>query len=188
MTIRRLATAAATLALVSGLAACGNKEKVTHVGETEGVYVDVGPMKYQVQISRQLNPSVPEDRTFLSGVSPADTKLGAGETWFAVFVRIENDSKAAQKAATSFEITDTQGDVYRPVTIGSDNPFHYILGDVPAKSNVPDMDSVAGQTSVGGLELLFKVQQSSLQENRPLIFKIHSPQDFSEVSEVDLDI
>jgi hypothetical protein len=189
MTTRRLATAAAALALTTGLAACGNKHEPITFGDTEGVYVDVGAMKYQVQDSRQLNPAaIPEDKTFMSGIAAQDSTLAPGEAWFAVFVRVENESSQPQQAATSYEITDTDGNVYRPLSIGTVNPFHYVVAKVPAKSVAPDPNSVAAQTSLNGMELLFKVKYASMQENRPLILKIHSPADFSDISEIDLDV
>ena len=59
---RRLVTLllVALAALVVG--ACGNKEDKTLHGATEGIYIDVGGLKYQVQISRVLNPTDREDR------------------------------------------------------------------------------------------------------------------------------
>ena len=41
-------------ALVVG--GCGNKEETTTEAATEGIYLDVGDLKYQVQISRIINP------------------------------------------------------------------------------------------------------------------------------------
>jgi len=186
MTLRRFVPFVAVLALAPALSSCSKHDRITEA-ETEGVYVDVDAMKYQVQISRQLNPSIPEDQTFLSGIAAADLKLTPDEAWFAVFVRIENDADSPQQAARSYVITDTEGAEYRPVTIGRDNPFHYVTAPVPAKSVAPNVDSVAAQTSIAGMELLFKVKRTSF-DNKPLFLKIHSPRDFSEVAEVDLDV
>ena len=44
------------------LAGCGDKLETRTVGETEGLYIDVGDLKYQVQISRIINPYDVEDR------------------------------------------------------------------------------------------------------------------------------
>ena len=38
-------------------------------GATEGTYLDLGGLKYQVQISRLLNPSSIEDRAYLVGLN-----------------------------------------------------------------------------------------------------------------------
>ena len=48
-----LALAAASASVLAG---CGNKLEVRTVGETEGIYVDVGELRYQVQLSRIINP------------------------------------------------------------------------------------------------------------------------------------
>jgi hypothetical protein len=167
-----LALAAVGAALALG--ACGNKTVSIHGGETEGIYLDVGSLKYQVEISRQLNPSIPEDRTFLSDVTGGDGQLGNDEVWFAIFVRIENESDQAQPPASGYTITDTQGNEYRPVSIGPGNPFRYTSEPVPANGVAPDPDSVAGDdTSIAGRELLFRLKRETL-DNRPLELTIES--------------
>ena len=75
----------------AGTSACGNKEPETLHGTTEGAYLDLAGMKYQVQISRQLNPASIEDRYYLIGLPANDRQLPVGQEWFAVFVRVEND-------------------------------------------------------------------------------------------------
>lgn len=190
MSSLRPLVALALAALAAGLSACGGEAQDSSIskGETEGVYVDVGELKYQVQISRELNPgAISEDRTFLSGIGEFDRSIDADETWFAVFVRIENHHDRPLEPARRFVIEDTEGNEYSPIALAEDNPFHYVLDAVPGGSVRPDPDSVAAQTSIGGLELLFKLKRRSL-DDRPLILKIHSPSAFSEVGEVDLDV
>ena len=75
--LRVLLLAVASLALLSGLPACGNRHEVITDAETEGPYLNLGPLKYQVQISRQLNPDDLEDRVYLRGL-PADTFVPTG--------------------------------------------------------------------------------------------------------------
>ncbi len=57
MKTRRLVTLLTVLAAGTALSACGNRVDEVHEAETEGIYVDVGDLQYQVQISRQLNPT-----------------------------------------------------------------------------------------------------------------------------------
>ncbi len=161
------------LSLALSVGACNKQAQVTH-GETEGTYLDVGPMKYQVQISRQLNPSIPEDRGFLGGLAPGDARISSGDAWFAVFVRVENDTSRPQPLATDYAIADTDGNSYRPLTIGKSNPFAYGTAPLAAHSVAPGPDSVAGQVSIRGMELLFKIKRASL-DNRPLELTIKSP-------------
>ena len=53
-----------SLAALAALAAagCGNKDDDRTVAETEGIYVAVDELTYQVQISRILNPRTPRTR------------------------------------------------------------------------------------------------------------------------------
>jgi len=87
---RLLALLLASVAALA-VAGCGNKEEEYTFGSTEGVYVSVDELKYQIQISRILNAADVEDRSFLKGlaegVAPDDD-----EVWFAVFIRVENES------------------------------------------------------------------------------------------------
>ena len=69
------------------LGACGNKEDHVLHAATEGIYLDVGGLKYQVQISRVLNANDREDRDYLVDL-PADQQLGSNDNWFAVFMRV----------------------------------------------------------------------------------------------------
>jgi hypothetical protein len=52
---------------------------------------------------------------------------------------------------------------------------------------VPDSQSAAGEGVIQGSLLLFKLTNQALQ-NRPLEFKIQSPENLDEVGIVDLDV
>ena len=169
--MRRIASLLTLLAVVGGLSACGTKEDVVTEGETEGTYLDVGPLKYQVQISRQLNPTDKEDRTFLVGLPKAERRLDDESVWFAVFVRAENESDKAQPAAQDFKIETTADEEFEPVHLASVNTFAYKPVSIPPEGKLPDPDSIAGANGINGRLLLFKVPRTSL-ENRPLEFKI----------------
>ena len=185
--MRKTFTAFAAVAASLSVAACGNKEEVIHHAETEGIYVNVGEMKYQVQISRALNPvAIPEDKTFVQGVNPVEAELGEGEVWFAIFVRIENETDEAHVPAEHFEIEDQQEEVYEPVEIDETNPFVYDDDPVPAGSTSPTSEGVAGQlTSIGGKLLLFKVKHETL-DNRPLELFIED--DAGHKATIELDV
>jgi hypothetical protein len=183
--LRRLMVLVLSLALVGGLSACGNKQSKTLKAETEGTYVDLGDLKYQVEISRPLNPSDIEDREYLKGVTD---QLGTDDLWFAVFVRVQNESNKAQKPATQFEINDTEENTYNPVAIDAkSNDFAYDPVPIQGKGLLPNADSAAAQNSINGQLLLFKIPRKSL-DNRPLELKIHNPDDFQQVATVNLDV
>lgn len=184
---RRLATMFAALALTAGLAACGNKQDTVTRGETEGTYLDVGPLKYQVQISRTLNPRDIEDRSYLVGLPAAERDLPSDNVWFAVFIRVENDGKKAAPSAQDFSIETTQDETFTPVALGHDNVFAYRPQNIASRALVPATGSVAAAATTQGALLLFKVPQTSL-ENRPLEFVVKSAEVPQKVGTVALDV
>src|SRR4051812_27385012 len=143
--MRRLVAIACLLAAAVPLAGCGNKEEIIKSSETEAAYLDVGPLRYQVQISRQLNPRDTEDRAYLTGVAPAQARLKPDESWFGLFVRVENPTDKPAPATRDFELDDTQDTTYRPVAIARTNPFAYVGGTVAARSALPPAQSAAQQ-------------------------------------------
>lgn len=167
------------------LSACGNKTQSIHGGETEGIYVNVGNLKYQVQISRQLNPeAIPEDRTILEGVPASQRELAPDELWFAVFVRVENETDEPQRPTEDFEIEDQQGNTFEPVEVDDSNPFAFSVDPIRPHGYAPGPDTVARQLgSIGGMLRLFKLERDTLA-NRPLELLIRSevPKDRSTVS------
>jgi hypothetical protein len=180
-----------TLLLVAlaavAIGACGDKEARTLHGPTEGEYIDVGPMKYQVQISRLLNPNDPEDRGYLIDL-PAGESLGPKDQWFAIFMRVENGSENAAQVASQYEIVDTQGNRYTPVQMGPKNVFAYRAGTLGAHQVLPFADSPAGANTIQGALLLFKIPVANF-ENRPLELRISPPAGAgTEVGTIDLDV
>ena len=78
------------VAAACALAACGEEKEPNLRAETEGAYIELGELKYQVQISRPLNPGIRSDAELLSGLPPAQQELPADQQFFAVFIRVEN--------------------------------------------------------------------------------------------------
>jgi hypothetical protein len=181
-TLTLLLIALAALAL----GACGNKESRTLHAATEGEYIDLGPLKYQVQISRLLNPASTEDRAYLVDL-PAGESLGADDEWFAVFMRVENGTDDPQRAAADYEIVDTQENHYTPVQMGPKNVFAYRPDVIGSDQVLPLPDSPAGQNSIQGAMLLFKIPVANFA-NRPLELRIGAPQVTKDIGTVDLDV
>ncbi|MBX5440378.1 MAG: hypothetical protein IRZ32_02500 [Solirubrobacteraceae bacterium] len=188
MKLRRVLALTAVSAFALPLAACGNKQEVVTHGHTEGSYLNVGGLTYQVQISRQLNPNDVTDRSYLVQVPEFERELGPDESWFAVFVTAFNESDEAHPSATEFEIVDTQDTVYRPIQLGEDNVFAYRPAEVEAGEQNPPMNSAAANNpTVNGGLLLFKVKNDSF-DNRPLELRIHAAEGTPEEAAVDLDV
>jgi hypothetical protein len=185
--MRRPITLLLALAAVTVLAGCGNKEDRVLHGATEGIYLDLGELNYQVQISRLLNPGNPEDRAYLTGVDRSQADLPAGQQWFAVFMRVQNEDSQAHPAARNYTITDTQNTKFRPIAIGPDNPYAYRAGNVAGHSLIPTPDSPPSESTIQGSLLLFKIPTRNL-ENRPLELSIASPETPGETATVDLDV
>jgi hypothetical protein len=177
----------------TALGACGDSHTRvstgTYAGESgqNAPYLDVGPLIYEVQLSRELNPADTEDSSYLQGLSPAQRKLAPGEEWFAVFVQVYNESSTSHAAARSITISDTQGNVYSPILPTAANSFAYRPGAVPSKGRLPALDTIAADGPTQGALLLYKIKLASL-DNRPLELKIVDPLDASQVAKAELDV
>lgn len=168
----RLSLAVAVLAFAALVAGCGNQVATRTVASTEGPYLDLDDLQYQVQISRYLNVNDVEDATYLTGLPPGTPQPSGDETWFGVFMRVTNSTDQALSPANDFEIVDTQNNVYRPIPLDPKvNPFAYVADPIPPQSKLPAPDSIASEGVIKqGALLLFKIKTDSLQ-NRPLILR-----------------
>jgi hypothetical protein len=186
--MRRLLPSLAVVVLALFAAGCGNKEATTLHGDTEGSYLDLGNLKYQVQISRLLNPNSVEDRAYLVGLNGGQARLPAGQQWFGVFMRVENASEQKNvRAATDFTIVDTQNNKFRPIQLAPVNVFAYRGGTLNPTDVLPKPDSPAGQGSIQGSLLLFKIPVADF-ENRPLELQIRAAAAPGKTATVDLDV
>jgi hypothetical protein len=170
------------------LAGCGGGTGVVTTAETEGLYLDINGLKYQIEMSRYMNEADDEDAEYLVGLPESTEPPAEDETWFGVWVRVENTSEdETRPAADVWEIHDTQENIYRPIPIDTDvNPFAFEPVDVPPKTVIPLADTAAGQGPIQGSLLLFKLKVDSLQ-NRPLELKF-SNGGTSQEGTYDLDV
>jgi len=187
--MRRRPPLIALLAAVALLSAgCANRSNSqTTEAQTEGLYMDVGPLLYQVQISRYLNPGDAEDRAYLAGL-PAGTPIQPtkGETWFGIFMQVRNPSKQTQLSTNQFSVVDTQGVKYLPVPLDRNmNPFAYVPTPIEPGGLSPGLETPAFNGPIQGSLVLFKFKTGSLQ-NRPLALKIDDGA--GHVASVDLDL
>jgi len=174
--IRLARLALLSVAAVAAIAAsgCGNKEEVVHLADTEGIYVTVDDLKYQIQISRILNPTSPEDQAYLRGV-PAGEELEGDEVWYGIFMRVENDGEDPHGMAENFVIRDTDGNEFEPLELDPEqNVFLYEPVELAPGTVAPIPNAPAFDNTIRGELLLFKVNAASLG-NRPLELEIESP-------------
>jgi hypothetical protein len=190
---RNITLAALAVLAVLALGACGDSHTRvttgTYAGESgkNAPYLNVGPLVYEVQLSRELNPYNSEDAPYLVGLSAAQRKLQPGEEWFGVFMQVYNQTSQAHTLATNLTITDTEGNTYHPLSIGQTNSFAYRDETVAPKGQVPAPGSVADSGPTQGAMLLYKIKVSSLS-NRPLVLKIVDPANSTQTASANLDV
>jgi hypothetical protein len=167
------------LACVAALALAGCGDKVAVVKDAqEGSTIQVGGLDYQVQISRYLNPNDFEDKYYLRGL-PAGSKPDPGEdrVWFAVFMRVKNQSGGPLTSTNDFKITDTQGNSFTPVQMDvTKNPFVYQPTEIPHAGVNPEPETPSANGPIQGSMILFSLTTDDLQ-NRPLVLHITSGDD-----------
>jgi hypothetical protein len=180
--------------LAVGVSGCGvdhRPAKPTNVSQDElsnggEPYFWTGPITYQVQISRQLNPFDTYDVQYLSGVQGAQD-IGSQQFWYGVFLWAKNQSGHIAQTADKFEIVDSSGDVYTPTQLNASvNPYAWTQQELSPNQIEPLADSAASDSSPGGGLILFKLNQS-VYSNRPLTLKIFAP-GAKKASSVSLDL
>ena len=190
----RLPLLLAVGALAVGVSGCGFEHRAarpTDVSQDElsngaEPYFWSGPITYQVQISRQLNPFDSYDVQYLSGVKGAQS-LGPQQFWFGVFLWAKNQSGHNATTADRFEIVDSAGNVYQPTPLSAGtNPFAWTQQTLSPNAVEPVADSAPSTSSPGGGLILFKLDQA-VYSNRPLTLKIYAPGS-SKPSNVSLDL
>ena len=192
--LRKFTLAAIAVLAVLLLSACGDSHTRvstgTYAGESgaNAPYLNVGPLIYEVQLSRELNPYNSEDAGYLEGLTPIQRVLLPGQEWFGVFVQVFNNTSMELPAANELTISDTQNNVYSPIVPGPSNPYAYRGGtSVPANGQLPMLDTTAAFGPTQGLLLLYKIHVVSL-DNRPLKIKIVSALDRHELATAELDV
>lgn len=172
------------------LSACGGHKPV-NFGDTEGTYVSAGPLYYQVQESRELNPQSTEDSQYLAQLPAGTFAPAPTEEWFGVWIRVQNNSDKAHMTASQFQIRDTDGNHYDAIQLPRSNVFGYQPTLLQGKNGngqpiLPDPDSANGSGPVQGALLLFKLR-TTVYSNRPLDLYI-TPPDGGKVGHISLDL
>lgn len=170
---------AASLIGLFALAGCGAEEHDLEVNEGQPLHL--GDVKYNVQITRFLNPFSPEDAQYLEGAP----ELEGQDQYLGVFMEIENEGDEETVVPYPFKVVDTRGNVYEQVK-GLDNPFVLVSGTlVPADGGeVPEIESAAANGPIQGSMILFMVPETA-EENRPVQLVVPGP---GESGKVELDL
>jgi hypothetical protein len=172
---RRLSILVCAFALALGVAACGQVSDPPSL-ENNGVYVDAGPITYQLEISRQLNPYATEDKQYLVGLPSGNTPTGItpDQLWYGVFMWAKNQTHKTQSTSDSFDIVDTEGNRYYPLKLDSaTNPYAWTAQSLQPSGIEPGPGTTASFGPTQGGLLLFKLNISAYA-NRPLTLQIYA--------------
>lgn len=160
--------------LTLGLAACGQEADPSSV-ENNGVYLQGGPVTYQLEISRQLNQYTTEDSQYVKAVGAGQGSLATSQLWYGVFLWAKNQTSHPQRTTDNFDIVDTVGHHYHPVPLNASlNPFAWTSQTLAPGAIEPTPGTVAADGPTQGGLVLFKLNQS-VYANRPLKLEIRSP-------------
>jgi hypothetical protein len=169
----------ALLLLAVGVSACGYSSDSKSVAEGESV--ELGELKYNVTFSRYLNPADTEDESYLVGQEDPPK----GESYFGVFLEVQNESEEAQTLPSTLTITDVDDNEYE--VLESESIFALDFGgEVESEEQVPRLDTAAQQGPIEGALTIFLLPEEA-SENRPLT--LHIPGGAGEEgAEVKLDL
>lgn len=185
---RRLLALTLLAGALTGLAACGDKQATVSAGESEAVFVTLGELQYQVQMSRQLNPADAGDSDLLAGIDPAESSLGAEDLWFGVWVRASNSGDSIASTADDFKIVDTRGEEFEPMLVEESNKLVFRKAPVQADGGqYPNPNSAAANLPTTGAVLIFKLPNLVLNY-RPLELEIKSSDLPGKKASVTLDV
>jgi hypothetical protein len=166
------------LVLALGVSACGYTNESKDVAEGEAV--NLGPLQVNIVFSRYLNPNDSEDAAYLVGQPPAPK----GETYFGVFLLIQNESNESQPLPPTAKITDADHQTYELIPSESLYAFPFD-GEVEEQEQIPVLDSTPQQWPIEGSLALFLLPEAA-SENRPLT--LHLPGADGEEAQFKLDL
>ena len=155
------------VAAVFAFSACGDSGHSKDV--VEGQPVELGELQYNVIFSRFLNPNDNEDSAYLVG----QPEPAPGNSYFGVFVEVQNESEEPQTLPDSLTITDADHQTFDALPSKSlyALPFG---GEVESQEQIPILDSTPEQGPIEGSLVLFDLPASA-SENRPLTLSIPGP-------------
>jgi len=150
-------------------AACGNKDTKQGVDEParEGLALGLEGIDYNVFITRELNPRITPDKSYV----PAGIEPDATHTLYGVFIQSCNRSDESHQTTDRFKIVDNQGNEFEPEKLPLDNDFAYHSTDLMPNECIPQAGSVAQLGPTAGSMLLFRLPLANT-EYRPLELEI----------------
>jgi hypothetical protein len=169
---RRLLMLLCLAVIAAGAAGCGTKDTEQGVDEAarEGLALPLDGIDYNVFITRELNPRITPDKSYVQpGTSPDAT-----HTLYGVFLQACNRGKESSQAAERFKIVDSQGNEFEPEPLPESNEFSYQPQVLAPHECIPEIGSVAQLGPTAGSMLLFRLPLANT-EYRPLELEIEGP-------------
>jgi len=169
---RRLLLLLCLAVLVPGAAACGEADTKQGVDEParEGLALPLDGIQYNVFITRELNPRITPDKSYVDpGTAPDAT-----HTLYGVFLQACNRGEESAQTADKFKIVDNQGNEFEPESLPESNDFAYQPKSLAPDECIPESGSVAQLGPTAGSMLLFRLPLATT-EYRPLELEIEGP-------------
>jgi hypothetical protein len=162
-----------------GVAGCGND-----LGKSadEGVPIQLGDLKINVQETRFLNPGQPDDKEYLAG---QQLPTPAGKSYLGVFLNLNNEGNQQIRlpANAQVSVVDTTGAAYQSVPSHTD--FAAPLGtELAGGASIPSPGTAAANGPTQGALVIFLVDEG-VSDNRPLKLEIQFQ---GETGDITLDI
>ena len=145
----------------------------------EGLALELGGIRYNVFITRQLNQRVTPDEAYVTDEAPP------GEALFGVFIEVCNPSEEELTPSEEFLILDNQNNRFEPEELPEDNQFAYRARALAPHECIPEAGSVAQLGPTEGAMLLFQLPLQAT-ENRPLELEIEGEGDEKLTYELDI--
>ena len=188
------ALAALALLAVLALAACGDSHTRvttgTYAGESgaNAPYLNVGPLIYEVQISRELNPWNNGDSTYLQGLAPAQRQLAPGPGVVrGLRAGLQQHHQTAASPPTADHAHRHPGEHLPADPAGPTNLFAYRGGHGARQRPAPAPRHPAAHGSAPGRAAAVQDRDVSL-DNRPLELKIINPENPPSSATAELDV
>jgi hypothetical protein len=169
---RRLLMLLCLAALAAGAAGCGESDTKQGVDEAarEGLALPLDGIEYNVFISRELNPRITPDKSYVE----AGTAQDATHVLFGVFLQACNRGKESAQTADRFTIVDNQGNKFEPEPLPESNDFAYHAKVLEPNECIPESGSVAQLGPTAGSMVLFRLPLANM-EYRPIELEIEGP-------------
>jgi len=135
--------------------------------------VAVSGLQYEAMLGRRIRPANAVDAPMVAGLSARDRHLRSGQILFGAFIAVANDTLQSRPATRRIALRDATGQLYRPLSLPSSNPYAYVAKPIPPKTRIPGFGTPAADNlAATGKLLLFRIPAARMADG-PLELVIH---------------